>query len=78
MLGARGALSEADDVCYDEQRIDERSQVISVAIDARAGFYPEETRFDYLPMIGREAELRFNPDNWEKIIRDYNLKDLSI
>ena len=63
---------------YDEKRIDERSQVIGVAIDARAQYYPEETRYHYLPMAGREQELAFHSENWEKIIKDYNLKDLSI
>ena len=78
VLGARGALSETDDVRYDEKRIDERSQVISVAIDARARFYPDEAGFVYQPMQGREDELRYTPENWETIVRDYNLKDLSI
>ncbi|MDC0068815.1 phytanoyl-CoA dioxygenase family protein [Gammaproteobacteria bacterium] len=78
VLGARGALTESADTVYDEKRIDERSQVISVAIDARAQFYSDETRFSYQPMVGREDDLRFSPENWETIIRDYNLKDLSI
>jgi hypothetical protein len=78
VLGAQGALSESTNVVYDERRIDERSQVIGVAIDARAQFYPEETRYHYLPMAGREQELAFHSANWEKIVKDYNLKDLSI
>jgi hypothetical protein len=49
-----------------------------VAIDARAQYYPEETRYHYLPMAGREQELAFDSANWEKIVKDYNLKDLSI
>ena len=36
VLGAQGALNESINVVYDERRIDERSQVIGVAIDARA------------------------------------------
>lgn len=78
VLGAHGALSESADAFYDEKRIDERSQVICVAIDARAQFYPDEPEFRYQPIIGRENELGFKPENWETIIRDYNLKDLSI
>ncbi len=78
VLGAHGALSESADAFYDEKRIDERSQVICVGIDARAQFYPDEPEFRYQPMIGRENELGFTPENWETIIRDYNLKDLSI
>ena len=50
----------------------------NVGIDARSKFYPDEQSFIYHPMAGREDELRFTPENLEKIIRDYNLKDLAI
>ena len=78
VLGARGALSEAADTQYDETRIDERSKVISVAIDARSQFYEKEVPYHYVPMAGREDTLRHTPENWETLIRDYNLNDLSI
>lgn len=78
VLGAKGALSETADTFYDEQRIDDRSKVISVAIDARAQFYPDEISYPYQPMAGREDELRHTPENWQALIKDYNLKDLSI
>ena len=78
VLGAKGALSEEGSVIYDEARIEARSKVLAVAIDARARHYPEEPRFPYAPFAGREAELAFTPENWERIIRDYNLNDLSI
>ena len=78
VLGAQGTLSEAEDVRYDKARIDQRSKVISIAIDARAKFYAKETPFQYQPMAGSENSLRYTPKNWEKIIRDYNLNDLSI
>ena len=38
----------------------------------------DELTFDYLPMRGHQAELTVNEENWEKIIKDYNLNDLSI
>jgi ectoine hydroxylase-related dioxygenase (phytanoyl-CoA dioxygenase family) len=78
VLGAHGALNEAQDAYYDEQRIDERSQLIEVAIDARAQFYPNEPRFRYQPMVGRQDSLRFTPENWQDVVKDYNLKDLAI
>jgi ectoine hydroxylase-related dioxygenase (phytanoyl-CoA dioxygenase family) len=78
VLGAHGALNEAQDAYYDEQRIDERSQLIEVAIDARAQFYPNERRFCYQPMVGRQDSLRFTPENWQDVVKDYNLKDLAI
>ena len=78
MLGARGALSQTNDEVYDAERIDQRSRVIAVAIDARQQFYPQEDRYSYQPMLGRETELEFSEATWNKVIRDYNLQDLSI
>jgi len=78
VLGARGAFGEAAAVVYDEARIFERSSVIQLAIDARAQMYPDELAFSYQPFAGREAEFRFTPENFERCILDYNLKDLSI
>ena len=78
VIGAKGVLSESADAVYDEARVFERSKVIGYAINARAETYPEESRFDYLPMRGHQEELLVNEDNWEKTIKDYNLNDLSI
>ncbi len=78
VLGASGALATSTSAHYDEQRIDERSQVIAVGIDARSQYYPNEHAFSYQPLVGREAELRFTPENWQRVIKDYNLKDLAI
>lgn len=78
VLGARGALSQTADEVYDEQRIFERSSVIQVAIDARAQRFPEETPFVYKPFDGQEDEFRFDQATFDRVVRDYNLKDLSI
>ena len=78
VLGAQGALSESEAVRYDEARITKRSEVIGVAIDARAQFYPDQPRFHYQPMAGKEQDLQFNDANWQRVIKDYNLNDLSI
>jgi ectoine hydroxylase-related dioxygenase (phytanoyl-CoA dioxygenase family) len=78
VLGAAGALSESEAVVYDEARIATRSEVVGVAIDARAQFYPDEERFLYQPLVGQEEALRFNDANWQRVIKDYNLNDLSI
>ena len=78
VLGATGALSESEAVVYDEARIAKRSEVVGVAIDARAQFYPEEARFSYQPLSGQEEEFRFSDDTWQRVIKDYNLNDLSI
>jgi len=78
VLGATGALSESESVRYDEERIAKRSAVIGVAIDARAQFYPDQPRFHYQPIAGHEQDLQFNDANWQRVIKDYNLNDLSI
>jgi hypothetical protein len=78
VLGATGALSETQEVVYDEARIHKRSEVIGVAIDARASYYPDQPRFHYQPLAGEEDQLRFNDATWQRVIKDYNLNDLSI
>jgi ectoine hydroxylase-related dioxygenase (phytanoyl-CoA dioxygenase family) len=79
VLGAKSALSVAyQGVTYDAERIDRRSAVIAVAIDARRQRYPQEKPFVYQPFAGREDEFRFNEATFEKVIRDYNLYDLAI
>ena len=79
VLGAKTALSmKVEGVCYDEQRIAERAAVIAVAIDARRQRYPDEQPFRYQPFAGREDEFRLNDATFDRVIRDYNLKDLAI
>jgi ectoine hydroxylase-related dioxygenase (phytanoyl-CoA dioxygenase family) len=78
VLGAKGSLATSADAYYDEQRIDDRSKVIGMAIDSRAQYYADEQRFIYQPFVGREEELRFTEENWQKFVKDYNLKDLAI
>ena len=78
VLGQRGKLSmKAEDV-YDEQRIFERAAVIQVAIDARRQRFPDETPFRYRPFDGLEERFRYNDETFERVIRDYNTRDLAI
>ena len=78
VLGQKGKLSMKADEVYDEQRIFERSAVIQVAIDARRQRFPEETPFRYRPFEGLEERFRYNDETFERVIRDYNTKDLAI
>ena len=78
VLGAKAGLTMEGDGIYDEQRIFDRSAVIAVAIDARSQYYPDEKRYRYLPFAGLEDDYRWNEANFERVIRDYNLKDLAI
>lgn len=78
VLGARGALSQAADEVYDEQRIDDRSAVLQVAINARRQAFPEETPYSYQAFVGREDRYPWNQATRDAVIKSYNLKDLSI
>ena len=78
VLGQKGALSMASDKPYDEQRIFERSAVIQVAIDSRHQHCPNERPYSYKPFAGLEDDFRFNDETFDRVIRDYNTKDLAI
>ncbi|GGC65430.1 hypothetical protein GCM10011504_49300 [Siccirubricoccus deserti] len=79
VLGQKAALSIADtNAVYDEQRVFDRSAVIQVAIDARHQAFPDEPVFSYQPFAGLQDQFRFTPETFDRVIRDYNTKDLSI
>lgn len=85
VLGVQGKLSlKADDLrwqdgpVYDEERIHDRSAVIAVAIDARRQHFPGETQYHYQPFAGFEDDYRFNDESFDRVIRDYNTRDLAI
>jgi CRISPR/Cas system CMR-associated protein Cmr3 (group 5 of RAMP superfamily) len=78
VLGQRSALAIEGGDIYDEQRIFKRSAVIAVAIDARAQYFPNETRYCYQPFVGLEEDYRWNDDTFERVIRNYSTKDLAI
>ena len=79
VMGQKAALSmEGLSQVYDEQRVDERSAVIQVAIDARQQYYPDEAPFAYQPFAWREDQFRFNEQTAETVIKDYFMKDLAI
>jgi len=78
ILGAHGALSQSSDEVYDEERVFERSRLIQIAIDARAQHFQDEVPFRYAPFKAFEEQYRFDAACFEELVRDYNLKDLSI
>ena len=79
VLGMKAALAmEDDDIYYDEQRVFERSSVIQVAIDARHQERPTEPRFDYKPFSDIQDDFKFNEETFERVIKNYNTKDLAI
>ncbi|MBL6458217.1 hypothetical protein JMJ55_23040 [Belnapia sp. T6] len=52
--------------------------MIQVAINARHQAFPDEAVFKYQPFIGLENQFRFTPKTSDRVIRDYNTKDLAI
>lgn len=78
VLGAKAALGAEADVIYDEQRIFDRSAVIAVAIDARRQRFPDERAYEYHPFAGLEDDFRWNAESYERVIRNYFMKDLAI
>ncbi len=78
VLGQKGALSMKSVAVYDEQRIFERAAVIAVAINARQAHHAGETPYRYQPFAGLEDDYRFTDETFQRVIRDYNLKDLAI
>jgi ectoine hydroxylase-related dioxygenase (phytanoyl-CoA dioxygenase family) len=79
VLGQKAALSmEESGAVYDERRVFERSAVIQVAIDARRQAFPDEPAFAYRPFSGLQDQFRFTPETFDRVIRDYNTKDLAI
>ena len=78
VLGAKGGLGTEATAVYDEQRIFDRSAVIAVGIDARRQRFPDEEPYRYQPFAGLEDDFRWSPETYERVIRDYNTKDLGI
>ena len=79
VLGQKAALGVEDThATYDAQRVFERSSVIQVAIDARHQACPDEPIFTYRPFSGQEEKFRFTAETFDRVIRDYNTKDLAI
>ncbi|MEL7158595.1 MAG: phytanoyl-CoA dioxygenase family protein [Actinomycetota bacterium] len=82
ILGVEGRLAihstAGTGQVYDEQRVFDRSSVIAVAIDARRQHRPTETAYVYRPFAGLEDDFRFDDETFERVIRNYNTKDLSI
>lgn len=67
-----------EEVTYDEARIETRSRIIPLAVDARAQRYPGETRYRYCPLAGREAENRWSEEARARQLKNYNRNDMFI
>jgi hypothetical protein len=63
---------------YDQARIDARTRIIQIAIDARRQRFPRETPYVYRPLAGREDENRWNESTRAAVLRNYNQLDMFI
>ena len=63
---------------YDDDFVDQRASVVQVAIDARRQVYRDETPFVYQPFKDAADQFRWCPETFERVIRDYNIRDIAI
>lgn len=72
------SMLDGTEATFDAERIDERSRIIQIAIDARRQRFPDETSYRYAPFVGREDENRWNETTRQTVVRDYNVRDMYI
>lgn len=63
---------------YDQARIDARTRILQIAIDARRQRFPQETPYVYRPLAGREDENRWNEATRAAVLKNYNQLDMFI
>jgi len=63
---------------FDQARIDSRTRIIQIAIDARRQRFPQEKSYVYRPLAGREDENRWNEQTRATVLRNYNQLDMFI
>ncbi len=77
LLGATVPGEEGAVALYDEARILERSRVMGYAIDARRQRFPDESPFEYRPLLNAGENPRFD-ERARAALVDYNLLDLQL
>lgn len=78
VLNITTELLSGEPATFNEARVNERSRMISIAIDARRQRFPAETSYSYRPLIGQEILNRWNEETRQTVVRDYNLRDMYI
>jgi Phytanoyl-CoA dioxygenase (PhyH) len=63
---------------YDLARIEARTRIIQIAIDARHQRFPQEKPYVYRPLAGREGENRWNESTRANVLKNYNQIDMFI
>lgn len=77
VLNVHKVLS-GQEIVYDAERVNERSRIIALAIDARQQRFPHEPRYVYQPLAGQEDANRWSEATRASILKNYNLRDLSL
>ncbi len=60
MLGVTARRLNGVVETYDLARIEARTRILQIAIDARRQRFPQEKSYVYRPLAGREDESRWN------------------
>ena len=63
---------------YDQARIDARTRILQIAIDARRQHFPQETPYVYQPLAGHEDENRWTEATRAGVLKNYNQLDMFI
>ncbi|MBM3648658.1 MAG: phytanoyl-CoA dioxygenase family protein [Alphaproteobacteria bacterium] len=63
---------------YDLARIEARTRILQIAIDARRQRFPHETPYVYKPLAGREDENRWTDEARIDVLKNYNQLDMFI
>jgi hypothetical protein len=63
---------------YDIARIEARTRIIQIAVDARRQRFPQEKPYVYRPLAGREDDNRWNESTRDNVLKNYNQIDMFI
>jgi hypothetical protein len=63
---------------YDQARIDARTRILQIAIDARRQRFPHEEAYVYRPLAGHEDENRWTETARTGVLKNYNQLDMFI
>ena len=78
VLGVTTELLSGELTTFNKDRVEERSRMIQIAVDARRQRYPDEVSYAYQPLAGHEDSNRWNEETRQSVVKNYNLRDMYI
>ncbi len=78
VLDVTTELLSGEVATFDRVRVEERSRMIQIAIDARRQRFPDETSYVYRPLASQEDKNRWSEETRRMVVKDYNLRDMYI